>query len=1453
MALVLAGSSSTTPNQTPLIDAVREGNEELISSLLSTGHADVRETNEDGQTALHIAVLGNRQSLIRLLVEKGANLEASTKDGSKPLYIAAREGSLSLVETLLAFNAQAESFNLNTQTTAFYQAIEEDHKDIAKVLLDHGANIDFRLPTGRTALLSAVIRRDLGLVEFLLRHGANKRLLNDDGILEELAKGDELDQKTLNMLQTAQLVQGPSINAPGTAPESRFTHVPSLPATENEENRLRACHVFEANIVDFFIGEREERVQVSASVFDILYGIGPEATMGKAKGSKIGATRPNFRWYHLPANNMVWVEALVSRLVAERKSGAAMLDDNLKSSLGLSNASGRQYRASTAHSSYMRPLCRAVKSGPDCSFGDSTTDHMMLFMPFLHYEIHHAYEEMSSIISEVKHLLGKSSGFPPTSAGKAKRARMSRFSRGNTQSHKSATLSDSEEDYRETKKPIRFRDCVGRKFSFPFDVVATWAGMENIIKEAFAHIDVLGPRVAQGQYDLIGPQGEIILPQVWESIIQPDWVVTMLMWPLTTPPEPSKRKGNNNKLRPFPPDQPLPGPPGASAHPPRLSRSRTGPLGIPVPPPPSRTRSYPNPPLPHRVGGGPIPPLPPRAGPGPSSGPPAAAPAVISMISKPKKSHKAKNERPKDRAGILTWMAGTKAKSEEGGVEAPSPSGAGPLPPPALAPTSPPSVTLPSPPEPQSDPEPTRTVRSSNEHAPLSNPDVSLPHPPNTGQSKTQASEDDHITLVNASTTAKPKGSSKTTKTVAFGQEIQGPSTSTTGKSRKKNRKGKQRAKTRAESPSYLEEKPTSKDYPDKDLIMGYLFPTNPGEIHPLQPRRTLDQYFYTHLESTSQRDADQVVYRYTAESKEPKIFMVDQLWLWILNEGKQTVDIFTSKLTRICLDIVISCFPQRWQSELPQDSRPKGKKYETKPEGAPFRPRRDKVPRDGNSVPESSALPMSSNSQTPISVPTNPTLSPSTGLPWQLDGNTYTSHKTEHAKESSDDDDRSAKSRSSFKENEKQEESRSTGDDEMDVLQRILTYLKGSARAPITSVYGLADLIANSCASVFDQYSVSGAFQFLEFFERSIGNIIDKESRCLQKFTDSLNDENVILDIRKETALLVEIKDISDELDILQIILDDQKTTMKSMEELTQKLINGATTVATNKVETQSLEHNRVLDSHIYRIQKMKKMTQNSYQGLQHLLDLKQKQANFSEALSARKQAESTFHQADLMRQQADRSLEQARLAAEQARLTAEQTRLTTEQVQELNTQTKLAREQADEMARQGEETTRQGKTILMFTVVTIIFLPLSFLAAFFAINLDAFPADKDGNLPIGFVLKYMLTISAALSIPFILVAFQQERLSLWLKKVPWNSVAKLLVWIGAIAVVVVPLVLVWTRPLAQAIKTAVTVAMVLIVAVCGAAWAMHRLVSAVRNRVRDGTSVSYTDSGTEASLVDD
>lgn len=75
---------------------------------------------------------------------------------------------------------------------------------------------------------------------------------------------------------------------------------------------------------------------------------------------------------------------------------------------------------------------------------------------------------------------------------------------------------------------------------------------------------------------------------------------------------------------------------------------------------------------------------------------------------------------------------------------------------------------------------------------------------------------------------------------------------------------------------------------PDEKLIHTYLH-----EKPYMHIRRTLDQYYYHTMKDTTERDEDQVVYRYAKkmwpEENESvhNILMVDQLWLWILDGGK--------------------------------------------------------------------------------------------------------------------------------------------------------------------------------------------------------------------------------------------------------------------------------------------------------------------------------------------------------------------------------------------------------------------------------------------------------------------------------------------------------------------------------------------------------------------------------------
>ncbi|KAF5722714.1 hypothetical protein FMUND_2591 [Fusarium mundagurra] len=89
---------------------------------------------------------------------------------------------------------------------------------------------------------------------------------------------------------------------------------------------------------------------------------------------------------------------------------------------------------------------------------------------------------------------------------------------------------------------IRFEDALGRRYRFPYHLVQTWEGIEDMIKEAFRHDFGLYPHVLERHYDLIDSDGNLIDPSRWESTIEPGMQVVMTMWPMN--------KYNKPKLNP---------------------------------------------------------------------------------------------------------------------------------------------------------------------------------------------------------------------------------------------------------------------------------------------------------------------------------------------------------------------------------------------------------------------------------------------------------------------------------------------------------------------------------------------------------------------------------------------------------------------------------------------------------------------------------------------------------------------------------------------------------------------------------------------------------------------------------------------------------------------------------------------------------------------------------------
>ena len=58
--------------------------------------------------------------------------------------------------------------------------------------------------------------------------------------------------------------------------------------------------------------------------------------------------------------------------------------------------------------------------------------------------------------------------------------------------------------------------------------------MENLIKRSFSHVESVDSRIFRGRYDILSPEGEIILPEIWDSVIRPGWVVELRFWDFRT-------------------------------------------------------------------------------------------------------------------------------------------------------------------------------------------------------------------------------------------------------------------------------------------------------------------------------------------------------------------------------------------------------------------------------------------------------------------------------------------------------------------------------------------------------------------------------------------------------------------------------------------------------------------------------------------------------------------------------------------------------------------------------------------------------------------------------------------------------------------------------------------------------------------------------------------------------
>lgn len=168
------GLVAAAPRINPLIDAVRNGNNQLTTALLKDHLGEVNSAAPDGTTVLHWAVDRSDREATRLLLASGAKVDAANRYGVRPLSLAAERGDANVLTQLLDAGADPNTA-LPEGETALMTAARTGKVDAVKALLVHGANVNARNSTlGETALMWAAGRNNVEAIQMLIEFGADK-------------------------------------------------------------------------------------------------------------------------------------------------------------------------------------------------------------------------------------------------------------------------------------------------------------------------------------------------------------------------------------------------------------------------------------------------------------------------------------------------------------------------------------------------------------------------------------------------------------------------------------------------------------------------------------------------------------------------------------------------------------------------------------------------------------------------------------------------------------------------------------------------------------------------------------------------------------------------------------------------------------------------------------------------------------------------------------------------------------------------------------------------------------------------------------------------------------------------------------------------------------------------------------------------------------------------------
>jgi uncharacterized protein len=194
-------------NDQVLFAAIQGGDRPGVERLIGQDPALAQARDENGLSAVLMALYYNHPEIAAFLVERGAHLDifeasavsdmervrhlvdaqpglvnAVARDGFQPLGLAAFFGHLDVARFLLERGAEVNSPSDNgLYVTPLHSAAANRHLEIARLLLEHDAMVNAAQADDFTPLHAAAQNGQLEMVMLFLDYGADVRAESSDG------------------------------------------------------------------------------------------------------------------------------------------------------------------------------------------------------------------------------------------------------------------------------------------------------------------------------------------------------------------------------------------------------------------------------------------------------------------------------------------------------------------------------------------------------------------------------------------------------------------------------------------------------------------------------------------------------------------------------------------------------------------------------------------------------------------------------------------------------------------------------------------------------------------------------------------------------------------------------------------------------------------------------------------------------------------------------------------------------------------------------------------------------------------------------------------------------------------------------------------------------------------------------------------------------------------------